>query len=113
MKKAPPKAARSASSRTKGRNASPTAAGTTTSGATRPGKPENAVAEHGAEQQKLALSMPFNANKAAEYGAKNAAHPPRGANTELPSPTAGASTLSETHASAKTGKPALQPAAPD
>jgi catalase len=93
MKKAPSKAAKSTSPR--------------------PSKPQNAVAEHAAEQQKLAVAMMFNANKAAEYGANNAAHPPEGANTDMPSPTAGAATLSEANASAKTAKPALQPIALD
>jgi catalase len=113
MKKAPSKAAKSTSPRTKGPSASPTGAGTTASGPTHAGKPQNAVAEHGAEQQILAAAMPFNANKAAEYGAKNAVDPPQGVTTGLPSPTAGAATLSESNASAKTGKPARQPVALD
>jgi catalase len=113
MKKAPSKAAKSTGPGTKTRSGSPTAAGSTTGGPTHPSKPENAVAEHGAEQQELALSMTHNPNKAAEYGAKNALRPPEGAHTAMPSPTAGAGTLSEANATAKTGNPALEPMALD
>jgi catalase len=101
-----------ASTRSGKRTASPTGVGTTNSG------PSNSVklradglAQHAADQQALAEAMPFNSSKAAEYGQKNAEIPTEGAMTEMPSPTAGAATLSEKNESPKTGTAALEPAA--
>ena len=111
MKNAPPKSAKPSSQRKKGRVGSPTGAGNTASGPEHALKPQNAVAEHGAEQQNLAAAVAFNSNKALEYGLKNALRPPPGMSTDMPSPTAGAATLSEGNASAKTGQAALDPAA--
>jgi catalase len=109
MKKAPPKAAKSP--RKKSRVGSPTGAGNTASGPEHSPEPQNAVAQHGAEQQSLAAAVAFNTGKPLEYGLKNAGHPPVGVSTDMPSPTAGAATLSEGNESAKTGHAALNPAA--
>jgi catalase len=109
MKKAPPKTAKSPHKN--GRVGSPTGAGTTASGPEHSLVPQNAIAQHGAEQQRLAATVAFNANKASEFGSKNAAHPPAGVSTDMPSPTAGAATLSERNESAKTGHAALNPTA--
>src|ERR1700722_11273472 len=78
MKKAPPQAAKPSSRHGKGRVGSPSGAGTTASGPDQAPKPQNAVAEHGAEQQALAAAVAFNSNKALEYGSKNALRPPAG-----------------------------------
>jgi catalase len=53
--------------------------------------------------------MPFNAAKASEYGASSAALPPEGPHETMPSPTAGAGTLSEKNESLKTGPATLEP----
>jgi len=50
--------------------------------------------------QQLAAERSYNADKAGEFGAVTA---PQGASFDAPSPAAGASTASETNASAKTG----------
>src|SRR5471030_427949 len=50
--------------------------------------------------QQLAAERPYNADKAGEFGAVTA---PEGESFDAPSPAAGASTASETNASAKTG----------
>ena len=111
MKKSPAKGAK-APARSAKRSASPTGAGTTVSG---PSHPSNTsatdMAQHLADQEALAAAMPFNSSKAAEYGQKNAHSPAEGASTELPSPSAGAGTLSEKNESSKTGSAALYPAA--
>ncbi len=86
-------------------------AGTTVSGPSHPAEPRNLVEHQAAEQQELALAVPFNANKAGEYGLKAAMNPAQGATAEMPSPSAGSSTLSEGNASMKTGEAALEPAA--
>ncbi len=111
MKKTPAKGAK-APPRSGNRTQSPSGAGTTVSG---PSKPSNTgateLARHGAAQEVLAAAMPFNATKGAEYGQKNALSPATGATSEPPSPTAVAGTLSESNESPKTGAPALEPAA--
>jgi catalase len=61
---------------------------------------------HAHEVDALARAIPFNRTKAAEHGRENAMTPPAGATVEPPSPSTGASTLSETSASAKTGQAA-------
>jgi len=71
------------------------------------------VAHHAAEQEALAIAMPFNQNKIGEYGYEHAIAPQEGATAEVPSPQTGASTLTEGNDSAKTGAPALQPSALD
>ncbi|MEJ0006062.1 MAG: catalase [Steroidobacteraceae bacterium] len=87
--------------------------GTTSSGPSHPGPPDTALAEHAAEQDKLAASMPFNAGKPSEYAPADPARPPQGAHRKMPSATTGASTLSESNTSEKTSGPALEPQAPD
>src|SRR5438034_1272750 len=52
--------------------------------------------------QALAAQMPFNRTKEAEYG-EQAASPPQGASNAPADPSVGASTLTETNASDKTG----------
>jgi len=94
----------------KSSKSSPTAVGTTSSGPSHPREAASALAEHAADQQALAAAMPANATKPAEYGYDHAISPPRGASTKMPSPTAGASSLSEVNESPKTGAPALEPA---
>jgi catalase len=71
------------------------------------------MAEHAADQQTLATAMPANETKPNEYGYKNALAPCEGARSEMPSPTAGARTLSEKNASDKTGPAAVELAAID
>ena len=92
---------------------SPTGAGTTSSGPSHPAPPKNPMAAHGADQQALAAAMPVNETKPGEYGYDNALSPDEGATLELPSPTAGAGTLSEKNESPKTGAPALEPVGMD
>ena len=111
MKKTPANAAK-ASARSGKRAASPTGAGTTTSGPSNPAaESATELAAHAADQQAMAEAMPFNASKAAEYGQRNAENPVEGASTEPPSPTAGAGTLSERNKSPKTGKAPREPVA--
>jgi catalase len=108
MKKNPPKTSKPRGAPKSGR-ASPTGAGTTSSGPAHPSPPATALAVHAHEEQEVAAAMPFNAAKSAEYGIKNSSAPPEGATVELPSQTTGASTLSESKQSVKTGAPALEP----
>ena len=72
---------------------SPTAEGTTSSGPSYSGHPENAMAKHAVDQQSLAAAMPMNETKSAEYGYGNAVNPQRGSTQRLPSASAGAGTL--------------------
>lgn len=73
----------------------------------RPSKPaaggEDALAQLAADQQTLAGQFPFNATKAAEHGRESAIAPPEGAHAEAPSPEVGASSLSESQDTGKTG----------
>ena len=92
---------------------SPTAAGTTSGGPSHSGAAITAMAEQAAEQESTAESMPFNQSKAGEYGYEHAVDPQPGVTVKMPSPQAGASTLSEVNDSAKTGAPLLQPRAID
>ncbi len=89
------------------------AAGTTTSGASHPGVPRTAMAQHAAEEASIAEAMPFNANARSEHGYENAVAPRAGATSEMPSPQTGASTLSEGSVSSKTGAAADEPMALD
>ena len=66
----------------------------------------DALAEKAAATQKLVAAMPYNANKATEFGRANALAPSAGATVRPPSPTVGSSTLSELNVSEKTGTPA-------
>jgi catalase len=95
------------------KKSSPTAAGTTSSGPSQPAAADTAMAQLADEQQSLAAAMPYNRNKAAEYGYESATEPQRGRPTQPPSPQSIASTLSERNESPKTGSPALQAAAMD
>jgi catalase len=70
---------------------------------------KNQAADHAAEQQLLAESMPFNAAKSSEYGASSKSLPVEGPHESMPSPRTGAGTLSEKNASPKTGDAALEP----
>ena len=92
---------------------SPSGAGTTASGPARPGSPATAMARHAAQQEALAAAMPVNDNKAREYGYGHAIAPTEGTSSDMPSPHAGASTLTEENVSPKTGAPALEPVAAD
>jgi catalase len=92
---------------------SPTAAGTTSSGPSKPDAPQTAMARHTAEQQALAVGMKFNENKPLEFGYVHAVDPQPGATLAMPSPQTGAGTLSEENTSPKTGEPALEPVAID
>ena len=62
--------------------------------------------------QALAAAMPYNTNKAKEFGRANAVSPARGTSIEPLSAASGASTLSEVNASPKTGNGAGNGAAP-
>jgi catalase len=65
----------------------------------------DAPARKAAETQALVAARPFNANKAQDFGREHAVSPPEGERFEPASPEVGASTLSESQASAKTGTP--------
>jgi catalase len=67
------------------------------------------MAARAEEQNALARAMPFNATKASEYSTGEAPRPTAGAHSELPTPRAGASTVSEANESDKTGAPTLAP----
>jgi catalase len=110
MKKAsrPVKAAKKAVPKDS-RIASATGAGTTSSGPSHPSAPQNDMAAHGAEQEALAAAMASNETKASEYGYDNAVAPAEGVSAQMPSPTAGAGTLSEKNVSAKTGATPVEP----
>ncbi len=97
----------------KSKKSSPTARGSTSSGASHPEDAHTAMAHHAEEQQAMAESVPFNQNKRGEYGYEQARVPQQGASSELPSPHAAASTLSEDNGSRKTGAPTLEAAAVD
>jgi len=93
----------------KGELGSDMAVGTTVSGPSHPSAPLTELADHADEQQSLVEARPFNSAKATEYGARSSAPPVEGPHEPLPSPTAGAGTLSEKNESLKTGAPALEP----
>jgi catalase len=92
-----------------GRIASATRSGSTASAPSHPSPPHNDIAAHAEDQEALAAAMPSNTRKSSEYGFDNALMPSRGASEEMPSPTAGAGTLSVKNASTKTGPAALMP----
>ncbi|MDP3821993.1 MAG: catalase [Burkholderiales bacterium] len=68
-----------------------------------PGAAKAALAAQATETQALVKSMPENSNKAREIGRANAVSPPVGLTRKPASRAAGASTLSESNPSAKTG----------
>ena len=90
-------------------NQSETGRGTTVSGPSNSGEPASELAQHAAEEATLAQAMPFNTAKASEYAPADPTEPPEGAHEDMPSPTTGASTLSEANESPKSGAPTLQP----
>ncbi len=110
---------KSAKSKTSGRKstkraASPAGRGQTASGPSHPADSgASAMASLAADQEALVAAMPFNENKAAEYGLKSALNPQAGANAAMPSSAVGAATLSEANETAKTGAPAVEPTALD
>ena len=99
--------------RATGHSGSGKAVGTTVSGPSHPTASLAELAEHAAEQETLVESMPFNSAKKAEYNASSTAAPPEGPHQPLPSPSAGAGTLSEKNDSLKTGPATLEPQALD
>jgi catalase len=92
---------------------SPSGTGKTSSGPSHPRSPDTALARQAAEQQSLVEAMPFNVNKAGEYGYHHALEPQEGASSDTPTPQTTGSTLSESNASPKTGAPALEAVALD
>ena len=95
------------------RSRSTSGAGTTSSGPSHPGAPETALSRHAADQEALAAAMPSNENKSSEYGFDHAMSPLAGSTSKMPSPTAGAGTLSEANVSSKTGPAPLSAVAVD
>ncbi|HYP85500.1 catalase [Variovorax sp.] len=68
----------------------------------------DAPATRAAQVQAMAAALPENANKALEHGEANASATPVGQTAGVAPGLAGASSLSESQASAKTGKPARE-----
>jgi catalase len=89
-------------SRTAGRQ-SQSAKGATASGPSRPDAPTTPMAKHAAEEAALADAMPFNTATRSEYAPADATRPPAGPHQQMPSPLTGASTVSESNESAKSG----------
>ena len=92
----------------KGRIGSKTAVGTTSSGPSHPSA-DSELAAHAADQQALAEGTAYNVAKASEYGVRFGSAPPEGPHVPMPSPTAGAGTLSEKEGSPKTGAATREP----
>jgi catalase len=103
------KAPRSNSQKSPPKKQSAAAQGSTVSGPSHPHAPGNEPAVQAAEQAELAEKMPYNAIKASEYAPAAASSPPQGPHHSMPSPSTGASTVSEQNESAKNGAPALEP----
>jgi catalase len=108
-RKSRPKTPVRATSKANAQKGSEMAIGTTVSGPSHPSASHTELAHHASEQQALAEAIPFNAAKAAEYGAAPGATPVVGPQQPMPSPTTGAGTLSEKNESPKTGAPPLEP----
>jgi catalase len=70
------------------------------------------LAERAADTDATVAALPFNENKAAEYGRELATDPPEGTQIIPPSDLVGGSTLSETNTSEKTGSRAPEGANP-
>ena len=100
----PPRARTPAAANAKAPPAALSTARSTMSGPSMPvpGVPVDAPARKFAGTAVLAKAMPYNVNKAAEYGAASA-EPPAGATVVPPDEEVGSSTLTETNASAKVG----------
>jgi catalase len=103
------KSAARATSKHKGQLGSEMAVGATVSGPSHPIASLTDLAGHAGEQQTLAEAMPFNSAKSFEYGVRSTSAPPEGQHQPMPSPTAGAGTLSEKNESLKTGPATLEP----
>ncbi|MEO5589610.1 MAG: catalase HPII, partial [Gemmatimonadaceae bacterium] len=69
-----------------------------------PGHQHDAVGQQAKDVEATASAIPHNSNKPGEVGRENAINPPEGASVEPASEQVGASTLSETNYSAKTGE---------
>jgi catalase len=98
----------SATAKNPAKRGSGAAVGTTVSGPAHATASSTAIAGHASEQQALAEAMPFNSAKRAEYGGA-AMKPVEGPHEPMPSPSAGAGTLSEKNVSSKTGAAPLEP----
>ena len=94
--------------RTPSRPAASAAAKNTDSGPSQAGPAVDPASAKAGETQALAAAMPYNPGKAGEHGFDNGISPPAGATASPASRLPGSSTLTEAHASAKTGA-----AAPD
>jgi len=92
-------------SETESSRGSESAGGTTVSGPSHPRPPTTALADHAAEVAAVVGKFPYNGSKGSEYAPADPTQPAAGVHADLPSLTAGASTLSEVNASAKTGEP--------
>jgi catalase len=111
MPKKPVRPSQSSSSRSPKASGASTSARSTVSGPSRGGKQfasADALIARNAGTEELAAAMPFNPNKAGEYG-KAALKPARGATAEAPDPRVTGSTLTEGVSSQKagSGKPQL------
>jgi catalase len=95
--------------RAAGHSGSGKAVGSTVSGPSHPTASLTELADHAAEQETLVESMPFNSTKKAEYDAPSTSAPSEGPHHPMPSPSAGAGTLSERNESLKTGPATLEP----
>jgi catalase len=107
------RAAPASSKSSRATRASEKAVGTTVSGPSHPTAAATELAAHADEQEQLAQAMPFNVAKPSEYGASSNTPPVEGPHHPLPSPKAGAGTLSEKNESLKVGEAALDPQALD
>jgi catalase len=63
------------------------------------------LVQQAASQQAWAAEFPFNSNKAAEHGREHALAPPQGVHASPPAVEAGASSLSESNDTGKSGSP--------
>jgi len=101
----PASAARKTGGSTSKKSASKAASRNTASAPSHPASPpaDDTLAVKAAATEALAAAVPFNANKAGEFGHDNAIHPPAGFSVESPDPVVGSSTVSERNGSDKTG----------
>jgi len=67
----------------------------------------DARADQASATESLVAAVPFNTNKPGEIGRQHAVAPPTGFAVDSPSPSTGASTLTEENGSAKTGSGAI------
>jgi catalase len=90
------------------RRASPSGAGSTSSGPSHGTPPETALAEVAEAHQRVASAMPSNVSKPHEFGYKHAIEPIAGQTVSMPNAEAAAGTLSEENDTGKTGAPTLE-----